>query len=285
MPTLQDSSTSMVRELLLRQEQLEAHNQQLEENQRLLAQSRDRFAALYQDAQRALRKREELLAIVSHDLRTPISAVLLNTDLLLAECAGEEGSPERKHLEAIKHSAKRLGRMVGDLLDLSSIDSGHLSLELERLQMAAMVMEALEMLRPLAMEKSQQLDVQLAGEDCPVLCDRGRVVQVLSNLVGNSIKFTPPEGAIAVRSERRGSEVRVSVSDTGPGMTPAVLSHVFDPYWTAPDAASPGLGLGLFIAKSIVEAHGGRIWAETQRGVGSTFYFSLPAAADRVTRK
>jgi signal transduction histidine kinase len=285
MPTLQEPSGSKVRELLMQKEQLEAQNNELRECQAILQQSRDRFAALYQESQRALRKREELLAIVSHDLRCPISSVLLNADMLLTECPGDERRRGRKHVEAIKHAAKRLGRMVGDLLDLSSIDTGHLSLELERLQMSVMVMEALEMLRPLAQQKQQQLEVQLSGDDCPVVCDRGRLVQVRSNRVGNAVKFTRPEGAIAVRTERRNSEVWISVSDTGPGMAPGMVTHIFDAYFTAPDATSPGLGLGLFIAKGIVEAHGGRIWAETELGVGSTFYFALPAAAEPLTRR
>jgi signal transduction histidine kinase len=136
--------------------------------------------------------------------------------------------------------------------------------------------EVVELHQPLAQQKMLRLEGQVIGRDRGMRCDRPRILQVLSNLIGNSIKFTPQGGAITVRAELGGSEARFSVTDSGSGIAPDELSHIFERFWQARRAARTGAGLGLAIAKGIVEAHRGKIWAESVPGKGSTFFFTLP---------
>ena len=237
-------------------------------------------ARLYAAAQHAIAARDATLALVSHDLRSPLGVILMQTELLL-RTAPDDATPRFiKSFDAIRRSAQRMRRLIQDLLDFASIETGRLSVERTRQAMAQLVDEVVEELRAEATAKSLQLERELpAGDPLEVECDRGRIDQVLGNLVGNALKFTAAGGKIVVRAEPLGAEVRVSVADTGSGIAPADLPHVFDRYWQARATARMGSGLGLAIAKGIVVAHGGRIWVESRRGSGSTFYFTLPRAA------
>lgn len=233
-------------------------------------------ARLYRQAQDAIRMREDVLAIVSHDLRNPLAAIQLNANLLgrlLPEGTDARG---RKLVEGILRSTARMERLIRDLLDASRIEAGRLVLERQRHSVVALVQEAVEMLRPLANQHSVRLDMDVPSRPCEVLCDRERILQVLSNLVGNAIKFTPAGGLVTIGIECRPSEVQVSVRDTGIGIPESSLPRLFERYWQARESEHRGAGLGLFIARGIVEAHGGRIWAESKVGQGSVFSFTLP---------
>jgi PAS domain S-box-containing protein len=235
-------------------------------------------ARLYQQAQRAIRARDDLLAIVSHDLRNPLSLTLMNADLLAESLPPDEtGRRARDRAHQIRRSATRMSRLIGDLLDAAAIETGSLPISRTRQDVAPLVEEALEMMRPMAHGRTLALERVLVGDVPAVDCDRERILQVFSNLIGNAIKFTPQGGAITVSVERVVDEVRFAVTDTGPGIIAEDLPHVFDRYWRAKRTERGSVGLGLYIVKGIVEAHGGRIWVESRVGIGSTFYFTLPA--------
>lgn len=227
--------------------------------------------------QRAVRARDDLVAVVSHDLRNPLGVIQMQAAILLqAVGSGSEDFSRRiqTSTEHIQRAVRRMNTLILDLLDLAKLEAGRFTLQCSRCQMNDLVEESLLILRPLAEAKRITLtaDLRAAGVDA----DRDRIFQVLSNLVGNAIKFTPERGSISVRAETENAEVRVTVSDTGPGIPPDQLANVFDRYWQARRSDHEGSGLGLFIAKGIVEAHGGRIWTEANAGTGATFKFVLP---------
>jgi len=233
---------------------------------------------LYNEAQEAVRVREDLLAIVSHDLRNPLGVVLASSALLLkSSLPPEKEERARRQIEAIQRAANRMNRLIRDLLDFASIQEGRLSVHLHAQDAVAIVNEVLEALEPLATPKQLRL-VHETSAEVRVACDHDRVVQLFSNVIGNAIKFTPDGGTITVRAVRQGSDVRFAVMDTGPGIPAEERPHVFDRYYQARRKNREGIGLGLSIARGIVEAHGGRIWVESEEGRGSTFYFTLPAA-------
>ncbi|ACG72404.1 GAF sensor signal transduction histidine kinase [Anaeromyxobacter sp. K] len=228
-------------------------------------------ARLYDEAQRAIRARDDVLAIVSHDLKNPLEAIYLSSALLLRSGAAPR---LRRHAETIQRSAARMDRLIRELLDLSSIEAGRLVVEPRPEPLDAVVEEALAGLSPLALERGIALGADTGGAREPVPCDRERILQVLSNLVGNALQFTPRGGHVTVRATLAPAEARVEVRDDGPGIAPAQLRRVFDRYWKS--GSRRGSGLGLSIAKGLVEAHGGRIEVESRLGAGSTFRFTLP---------
>ena len=234
-------------------------------------------ARLYLESQQAVHAREEVLAIVSHDLRNPLNAVTLAAQLMRMS----DGMPaeELEQLETIELSAQRMRRLIEDLLDVTRLEGGkQLPIEPAPLDVKELLDQTYELFKGQASASSIELRCE-AGDDLPpVHADHHRVSQVLSNLVGNSMKFTPAGGRIAVRAARSDSEVRFTVSDTGSGIPQRNLKDIFNPYWQAKRTARLGAGLGLPIAKGIVEAHGGRIWVESEPGKGTTFTFTLPVA-------
>jgi len=235
-------------------------------------------ARLYEESQQAVRAREEVLAIVSHDLRNPLSAVTLGASLLRTSPTVIE--EDREQVETIHASAKRMSRLIADLLDVTRLEGGkRLPIEPETVQPRELLREAEDLFRVHGNAASVTIEYQADESLPPVRADRHRVAQVLSNLIGNSLKFTPPGGRITVRAQRDG-EVLFSVSDTGPGIPREHLSDIFSPYWQAKRTERMGAGLGLPIAKGIVEAHGGRIWVESEQGHGTQFYFTLPIDRD-----
>lgn len=235
---------------------------------------------LYGEAQEALRAREDLLAIVSHDLRNPLGVVLASSALLLkSSLPPEREERARRQVEAIQRAGNRMNRLIRDLLDFASIQAGHLSVSTRPQAVGDMVAEVLETLEPLAAAKSQRLHADVPP-GMEMRCDHDRVIQLFSNVVGNAIKFTPDAGEIRITASvdpEDGRRVRFAVTDTGPGIPADELPHVFDRYYQARRKNRDGIGLGLTIARGIVEAHGGRIWVESQgeEGKGSTFLFTL----------
>ncbi len=228
-------------------------------------------------AERAARAREDLLAIVSHDLRNPLGVVRLSATLIerLAD-ETDVGRRTKRAVQTVLTATDAMTHLVADLLDLARLEAGQpLPLELDKVDVGTLAGKATELLVPLAAERRLTLRAEVA--ETFAVCDRNRVEQVLSNLIGNAIKFTPEQGAILVEARRQECDVLVSVRDTGRGIPDDQVAHIFEPYWQGDAARKWGAGLGLSIAKAIVDAHGGRIWVESTVGRGSTFRFTLPA--------
>ncbi len=234
-------------------------------------------ATLYQAAQRAIRGRDELLAVVSHDLRNPLNLVGLALQMIEADAEALSSS-----LPSAKRGVDRMQRLIEDLLDVARIDSGTLSVELRPVSLHTLLEDAFEQHRALAADRRitlvRDFDTRLGG----VFADRHRMSQAISNLVGNAIKFTPPGGSIRIGGESQDEQAQLWVSDTGPGIAAEHVPHVFDRFWQ-PQRGRDGVGLGLAIVKGIVGAHGGAIEVESQPGVGTTFKITLKAADARPT--
>jgi light-regulated signal transduction histidine kinase (bacteriophytochrome) len=227
--------------------------------------------------QRAVQARDDLVAVVSHDLRNPLGVIQMQAAVLLQTVGrGNEDFSRRiqTSTDHIQRAVRRMNTLIRDLLDLAKLEAGRFTLQCSACQINELIEESLLILRPLAEAKRITLSSDLHGDT--VSADRDRIFQVLSNLVGNAIKFTPEQGSIRVRAEALNTGVLVTVSDTGPGIPADQLDNIFDRYWQARRSDQEGSGLGLFIAKGIVEAHGGRIWAEDHLGGGATFTFQLP---------
>jgi signal transduction histidine kinase len=225
-------------------------------------------------AESAMRAREEVLAIVSHDLRNPMSTILASSGVV----AKRFGAEVQKQTEMIERAVARMQKLVSDLLEEARIEGGQLGLDRREHDAVAFASQAVDAMRAVAELKSQSLTHRQMGDPCRVLCDLERMFQVLSNLIGNALTFTPVGGQIELVVEPSRDEVCFSISDTGPGIPPEQIPHIFNRFWQASHAGRKGIGLGLSIAKGIIEAHGGRIWVESQLGVGSTFHFTLPLA-------
>jgi signal transduction histidine kinase len=237
-------------------------------------------ALLYRAAEQAARTREEMVAVVSHDLKNPLSTIQMAVSFLLEDLLPDDAAHqrERKQLHVIHRSAERMYRLVHDLLDVATIEAGQLAVNRSPVTVAALMADALELLRPLAAAKRITLVAEVSPEVPPVAVDRERVLQVFSNLGGNAVKFTPADGRVEIRVTVRDAVVEFAIYDTGPGIAPEDLPHVFDRFWQAKRATRAGVGLGLAIAKGIVEAHDGRLRAESEPGRGSCFAFTLPVA-------
>jgi signal transduction histidine kinase len=226
--------------------------------------------------QRAVRARDELLAIVSHDLRSPLSTIAMQAELMLQKAPGGGGAAAREGAERISRSAAHMKALIEDLMDLAKIEAQHFVVRLQCVDSRSIVEEALLAVVPLAEAKRISVSAELI--DAPELqADPGQILRVLSNLLGNAIKFTPERGTVTVHMERSDVELMITVADTGPGIPADHLPWVFERYWQALPANQVGAGLGLYIAKGIVAAHGGRIWAETSPS-GARFTFTLPLA-------
>ena len=232
---------------------------------------------LYVDSQQALRAREEVLAIVSHDLRNPLNSITLAASLLHeSESISKE---DREQLEMLELSARRMKRLIEDLLDVTRLEGGkRLPIEPALLEIKPLLAETYELFKAQASEASVTLQVRVADGLPPLHADHHRVLQVLSNLVGNALKFTPASGVITIQADRYDNDqILFTVTDTGPGIPKENLKDIFNPYWQAKRAERLGAGLGLPIARGVVESHGGSIWVESTPGRGTKFYFTLPA--------
>jgi signal transduction histidine kinase len=239
-------------------------------------------ARLYTDAQLATRARDEVLGVVSHDLRNPLSAIAMCTNTLLANVQSDNAS-QRELLTTVYQSTQWMNRLIQDLLDVANIEAGRLSVERRSEPVEPILERALSMFERQAREKSVALRVAIRDVVPDVFVDAERIVQVLTNLVGNAMKFTDAGGSITLEAAQQESEVAITVSDTGAGIPPEHLPHVFERYWQARRTARKrGSGLGLAIARGIVEAHGGRIEAWSTLGQGSTFRFTVPLVTSDV---
>ena len=239
-----------------------------------------------EELRRVVAARDEVLAIVSHDLRNPLSAVQLSTRLL-----GELGLDERarKHVEMIQRATRSMSRLIDDLLDAVSIDSGKLALDVRPVRVAEVMKELRARNEALARDRGVELRVTCeappGAPDLAILADRPRVLQVFGNLIGNAVTFCRTGGAVSIGCQLAGDAVEFSIADTGPGIDPGLVPHLFESYWSAPPSIRRRIGLGLYIAKGIVERHGGWIRVERSEmgggtdarpGAGPTIAFTLP---------
>jgi len=235
-------------------------------------------ARLYAAAQRATQARDDILGIVAHDVRSPLHAILLSAQLLekkLTKAGVVEG---QNNVQEILRSVGRVNHLIEDLLDVTRVEAEIMALSCNVLAPVPVVIDGLDSQRLTGAAASLELRIEIDEELPEIWADRHRLLQVFENLIGNAIKFTPKGGRITLAATKRPGEIVFSVADTGVGISPQSLPHIFDRFWQAERSQRRGAGLGLPICKGIVEAHGGRIWVESTLGSGSTFFFTIPTA-------
>jgi PAS domain S-box-containing protein len=238
-------------------------------------------ARLYEAEQRERRLREEVLAIAAHDLRSPLTSITLGAAILERMApAGDAGQRMRARAQGIKKAAERATALLHNLLEAASIEAEGLNLDRALREVDGLVAEVVDLHAPIAEQEQIRLEARPLGRPAPISCDAERIQQALSNLISNALKFTPPGGSIVVGAEQEGAAIRFSVSDTGTGIKPEDVPRLFDRYWQASGQRRAGAGLGLYIVKGIVEAHGGQIRVDSKPGVGTTFSFTVPGAGD-----
>ncbi|WP_409479887.1 PAS domain S-box protein [Pseudobdellovibrio sp. HCB154] len=235
-------------------------------------------------AESAVQVREEVLAIVSHDLKNPLAAVSLSADLLTRDLPLTPKMVKESGLR-IQRSAKQMQMLISDLLDFAKMQSSTFSVDLAAENPQAIIEQVADSFKDLVNQKQISLSVNLPKNLKLIACDVRRIVQVLSNLVGNAVKFTPEGGRIVIAAKDENSQLLISVSDNGPGIPQEYLLRVFDRFWQAEKTKKLGSGLGLSIAKGIVSAHNGKIWAESEVGKGTTFFFTVPYWTEREIHK
>lgn len=236
----------------------------------------DREREIRRTAESLVRSRDEILGVVSHDLRSPLTAIALSSQMIEAA-----GAPEQRaeYIQTILTSARRMERLIEDLLDVTKIENSSLSIRRERVDLEAVINEVMATHRPIAAEKKIRLTATVDGPLPPIMGDPDRLVQALTNLVGNALKFTPEEGRVRLDTTVRDGIVRFTVSDTGPGIAESDLPHIFEPFFQSKKTAHLGAGLGLKIVRAIVESHGGSITVSNDTPRGACFTVDLPAAA------
>jgi len=230
--------------------------------------------------QDAVRARDELVAVVSHDLRSPLTVIVMQCGMMQRVIAADV-TPASKRLnsaiDTLQRATSRMTTLLEDLLDTSKIEAGRYLIDTKPLEVSQFFEDAWSLLMPLALNKF--IDLTFTGEpNLKIMADPERMFQVLSNLVGNAIKFTPKEGTISVTATVEGGLVAVNIVDSGPGIAPDQLPYVFERYWRIREGNPSGTGLGLYISQGIIKAHGGELTATSELGVGSVFRFTVPLA-------
>jgi signal transduction histidine kinase len=233
---------------------------------RSLQRARDRA-----DAARV--SREQVLTVVAHDLRAPLATIMVSASSLSRETV--DPAVVKSRVKVIDRAVVRMDSLIRDIVDAAGVERGELPMTIKLERVDTLVQEAVDLHAPLAQEAGVTLEAKMPRHELNMGCDRQRILQVLGNLIGNALKFTPAGGRITVRAEEQETGIGFAVDDTGSGIAPEHLSHLFDRYWSGD---SRGIGLGLYIARSIVRGHGGDIGVRSAPGAGSSFYFTVPRA-------
>ncbi|MEW6056401.1 MAG: ATP-binding protein [Bdellovibrionota bacterium] len=243
-------------------------------------------ALLYQKAQKAVATREDLLAVVSHDLKNPLSAILMNAALIKKHLtdSGLTSSSIPKFINSIQRAGERMNDLIEDLLNLAKLEAGHMTVQKERVNAKKIIDDVSDLFEPFAHEKSIRIEKKVDKNNPEILCDSKQIHRVISNLVSNAIKFTPDGGRITISAEVSDSKMHFSVTDTGQGIQQQNLPFVFDRFWQAKSNSQRGTGLGLAIVKSLIKAHDGNIWVESEAGQGTSFHFTLPLAKEALAK-
>src|SRR4051812_2126554 len=251
-------------------------------NAQILRQKADVFFQLHSQRQQlaaAVRAREDVLAIVSHDLRTPLSVVQTTASMLLNPKYNLSPQQVREQHERIKRNVELMNRMIGDLMDMANLRAGTLSIDPRPMIINDVLRETVTQHEPPARDKGLTLIYDAGNDVMRAEADRARLMQLFQNLIGNAVKFCKSGDSITVTSRTRGNSAQIEISDTGPGIAPDDLPHIFDPYYSASKKhQKTGTDLGLYIGKGIVDAHGGQIRCASEPGIGTTFSIALPLA-------
>jgi signal transduction histidine kinase len=247
-------------------------------------QMNDELRRVYGELETASRHKSEFLANMSHELRTPLNAILGFSQVLKKNLFGELNEKQEEYVEDILSSGNHLLSLINDVLDLSKVEAGQIELEVAQFSLREAVERGVVMVRERASNNGVALAAEIEPEAHVVSGDERRIRQILFNLLSNAVKFTPAGGRIDVRAARVDQEIQVAVADTGPGIAPEDLDRIFEEFQQTDEGAKQheGTGLGLALSKRLVELHGGRIWVESEVGVGSRFVFTLPAEAAAV---
>ena len=225
--------------------------------------------------------KKDFLASVTHELKSPLTSLIMYVDLFLEGAAGELTEKAKKFLKIMERSSKRLSRFIDDLLDMAKIERGKMEIKKEPLEILPIVSEIAELIKPQADEKDIEIAMNIPDNLPLVFVDGDRTRQIITNILSNSVKFTPEKGKISVNIQDEKEHFQVSISDTGIGIPPEQIGKIFDKFEQVKEVRERvkgprGTGLGLAIVKSLVEAQGGKIWVESEVDKGSTFYFTLP---------
>ena len=231
------------------------------------------------EAELAARAREEVLGVVAHDLRNPIHLLGSTAELLADPKLEENERPDL--LQVSKRAVRQMDRLIGDLLDTARLQAGRFSLQLKDVKASRLLRQAEETFRQMAADKKIQFEVSVPAQDLTLRADEDRAAQVLGNLLGNAFKFTPAGGRVTLSVSRSDGDAQFHVADTGPGLSEEQIGRLFERFWQGRPGDRRGVGLGLTIARGIVEAHAGRMWVDSTPGNGSTFSFSLPLASQQ----
>jgi signal transduction histidine kinase len=266
----------------LQQQLAQDRNEQRLLRERLARQNLE-VAAANAELRRLDTLKSQFVSVAAHELRTPLSSIQGYLEMLLDGDLGPLAIPQRESLEIVSRSADRLMAITRNLLDLTRIQTGTILLVLRPVDLGALLSAVLEEYRPELIAHDRSVHLEQAAELSPALCDEARAVQIIGNLLSNAAKYALPGGAINVRLERDDQEgfLRVSVTDDGPGISQEEQEQLFKLFFrgeSARDSGEAGTGLGLPIARALVELHGGRIWLESRLGAGSTFYVTFPIA-------
>lgn len=229
---------------------------------------------LLRELKRAIKVKEDILQVVSHDLKNPLSSILLNCEMALK-------FPEKAlgKIQGIHKSTETMKFLIQVLLDKAKLESGTVELDIKEESFQDILSEIEVMLEPIALNNGIQITHELSSTPIKVSCDKNRLSQIISNIMGNALKFTPHGGKLKIEAHTWGKEAIVSISDSGPGISSEQIPKLFEKFWQAKETSHQGSGLGLSIVKSLVEAQGGKIWVKSELGQGSTFTFTLPLSS------